>query len=93
MPPPTGPSGSSESTAPLAIQSERTWLSIWSFTAMQKMAAYRIERTEGVGSSAKRFLSPATADATMSSPAGALILETAEEMPKKLPIARKAATF
>ena len=40
-----------------------------------------MERTEGVGSSARRFLSPATADGTMSSPAGELALVTAEEMP------------
>jgi hypothetical protein len=53
------------------------------------IAAYKMERTEGVGSSARRFLSPANADGTMSCPAGELALETAEETPNASAMPRK----
>lgn len=67
-----------------------TLLSAKSFAEMPMMAAYKSERTEGVGSSANRFFSPATADGTMSSPAGELNLETAEETPNAEAMATNA---
>ena len=53
------------------------------------IATYRSRSTDGVGSSASRFLSPVTAEGTMSSPAGALALDTAEKTPKANAIAMK----